>query len=85
MKLDDKGRCPNCLRKPLPYHREGRFFCDRCCRTFEMTTGDQCPNWAWGRNVDTGDFFSIYPNNGRHTYMNAKPTAAALRRAALTN
>jgi hypothetical protein len=85
MKIDDKGRCPNCLRKPLPYRRERRFFCPPCCRSFDMDTGEQRPNWAWAINIDNGEFFSVYRNDDKHHYMNAKPTAVALKRSALTS
>jgi hypothetical protein len=51
--LDDKGRC--CGRKPLVYkrfqsagHPAGRF-CVRCDRCYDLQSGDQIPNWAYGR------------------------------------
>lgn len=78
MKLDDKGRCPNCLRKPLPYRREHHFFCHTCCRQYRMSDGEQQPNWAWEW---VGELWRpTYPDDGDHTYIHAKPTAAALRR-----
>lgn len=79
MRLDDKGRCPNCLRKPLPYRRERHYFCHTCCRQFNMQTGEQEPNWAWEKSK--GEWLPTYPDNGTHIYMNAKPSAAALRRS----
>lgn len=80
MKLDAKGRCPNFLKKPLLYRIEGHFFCHKCCRQYGVLTGDQEPNWAW-RLVRDGAWEPTYPDNGRHDYMNAKPSAAALRRS----
>jgi hypothetical protein len=81
MELDEKGRCPNCLKKPLSYKREGHFFCHRCCRQYSMLTGDQEPNWAW-RLIATDKWEPTYPDDGSADhYMHAKPTAAALRRS----
>lgn len=47
MRLNDKGQCPVCLIKPLPYKRQGKYFCHRCCRDFDLATGEFEPNWAW--------------------------------------
>lgn len=79
MKLDAKGRCPNCLRKPLAYKRQQSFFCHRCCRAFEIDTGEQRPNWAWALNVDNGQYVPTYKDGD---YQHTKPTAAAVRMAA---
>lgn len=45
MKLDNKGRC--CGRKPIPYKRPPRLFCDRCDRSYNAATKEQIENWAW--------------------------------------
>ncbi len=83
MKLDEKVRCPNCLRKPLTYRRERHFFCAPCCRQYSMDTGEQQENWAW-RLVD-GKWQTTYPDDGKPDhYGRAKPTAAALRKAKIS-
>lgn len=46
-KLDENGRCPACLVKPLVYKREPHKFCWRCDRAFNLETGEQIANWAW--------------------------------------
>lgn len=46
-RLDNKGRCPNCLVKPLKYTREPHFFCHRCDRAFDLNTEEMIDNWAW--------------------------------------
>ena len=76
MKLNDRGQCPNCLVKPIPYRRPVRHFCHRCCRIFNVV-GDQVENWAWKAD-SSGVFVPTYP---AHDYPNAKPTHAAPRRA----
>lgn len=88
MKLDDKGRCPNCLIKPLVYktdngarHPRGKY-CHRCSRSFNMETGEQQPNWAW--HLAGGEWA---PQNPGSDYATAKPdertSRAAARRDAL--
>lgn len=54
--LDHKGRC--CGRKPIEYKSgvttpEGfpHKFCDRCDRSYDIDTGQQIVNWAWGKNA----------------------------------
>ena len=58
MNLDEKGRC--CGLKPLVYKRDRRRFCHRCDREFDIDTGEQVSNWAWGRcdipACNCGDF-----------------------------
>lgn len=76
MRLDDKGRCPNCLRKPLEYRRERVLFCHTCCRLFEMATGEWIANWAW-KHGKCG-LEAAYPT---HDYALATPSPAARRRA----
>lgn len=80
MKLDHKGRCPNCLKKPLEYRREGHFFCHKCCRQYSMLTGDQEVNWAWRLKREDVWEPTYAATGGQNDYMNAKPSAAALRR-----
>lgn len=53
--LDDKGRC--CGRKPVVYKREGRRFCTRCEKSFNLATGQQVANWAY--RVDGDEAFRI--------------------------
>lgn len=82
LRLDDCGRCPNCLRKPMPYKRDGHWFCMKCCRAYRMPGGEQINNWAWH---PCGDGFIPHyiPNaqNRSGEYALAKPSRAALRRA----
>ncbi|WP_027578519.1 hypothetical protein [Bradyrhizobium sp. Ai1a-2] len=80
MKLDAKGRCPNCLKKPIAYQREQRFFCHRCCRSYDMKTGEQRDNWAWKRGGD-GLWAATHNTGTAGDYQHAKPSAAAIRRA----
>lgn len=47
MRLNDKGQCPACLRKPIPYKRDRFYFCVKCDRSFGMADGTFQPNWAW--------------------------------------
>lgn len=55
MKLNDKGQCPVCKRKPLRYtggswrNTKREFFCAKCDRSFDLDTGEQMENWAWKR------------------------------------
>ncbi|WP_454629434.1 hypothetical protein [Bradyrhizobium cenepequi] len=79
MTLDPKGRCPNCLIKPISYSREHRFFCHRCCRSYDMTTGEQRDNWAWRLGGD-GQWAPTHSDTAGD-YQHAKPTEAAQRRA----
>lgn len=53
MKIDPQGRC--CGRKPIHY-KGGSFasplgapllFCPRCNREYDVSTGEQRPNWAF--------------------------------------
>lgn len=46
-KLNEKGQCPPCKKKPLTYKRQGMRFCTRCCREYDIDTGWQIDNWAW--------------------------------------
>lgn len=64
MRLDDKGRCPECRRKPLHYKRDGgpHFFCPRCDRAFHDETHEQIPNWAW--NLVDGELHAKYRAKG---------------------
>ena len=71
MKLNDKGQCPNCLIKPLVYKREPHKFCRRCCRSFDIDSGEQIKNWAW-QKVENG-FAPTHPST--HRYVTAKAKA----------
>lgn len=77
LRLDSQGRCPNCLLKPLPYRRDGHFFCHRCCRAYSIESGAQVQNWAWKTADST--FTPTYPSS---EYVTIQPTEAAKRRAA---
>lgn len=67
MKLDEKGRCPECAIKPLVYkkaHGPGhprQKFCHRCCRSYDLETGQQQANWAWKIDAGSG-FISTVPS-----------------------
>lgn len=60
MRLNEKGQCPQCLIKPLVYKRNNgpdhppQRFCHRCCRSFNLETGEQQGNWAWAACTDGG-------------------------------
>lgn len=45
--LNEKGQCPPCGRKPIPYKRDGHWYCCKCNRAYSMATGEQIQNWAW--------------------------------------
>lgn len=47
VKLNDKGQCPACLRKPLTYKRDRFYSCIKCHRHFDLCTGMQIESWAW--------------------------------------
>lgn len=47
MRLNEKGQCPVCLIKSIPYKRFRHYFCHRCDRAYSMDTGEQIDNWAW--------------------------------------
>lgn len=50
LKLNEKGQCPKCLKKPIPYkgvHAERQKFCARCDRSYDFDTGVQRANWAY--------------------------------------
>lgn len=84
MKLDDKGRCPNCLRKPIPYKRDKHWFCHTCCRQYAMADGEQQDNWAW--ELIEGVWTPKYKDSGTADYYGrAKPTDAAIRKAEASN
>lgn len=64
MLLDDKGRC--CGRKPIHY-KGGSFasppgspmlFCHRCCREYDVTSGEQRPNWKYKLCPDCGRYMA---------------------------
>lgn len=82
MEIDSKGRCPNCLIKPLRYRGgDPQFFCHRCSRRFNVDTGKHVPNHSWvvGGN---GELVAKYPEQ---EYASVKPSAATLRAAARTD
>ena len=47
IKLNEKGQCPICKIKPLPYKRDKMYFCCRCDRAYNMETKELKTNWAW--------------------------------------
>lgn len=49
-KLNVKGQCPYCSKKPLMYKRDGGYyFCTRCNRQWDLT-GNFQENFMWDRN-----------------------------------
>lgn len=49
-RLNEKGQCPFCLKKPLIYKRIGKYFCCRCNRDFDLKTGTFKENFAWDQD-----------------------------------
>jgi hypothetical protein len=49
--LNDRGQCPACHHKPIPYKRTRHLFCPRCDRAYDMDSGVQIDNWAWRDGV----------------------------------
>jgi hypothetical protein len=49
--LNERGQCPACSRKPIPYKRTRHLFCPRCDRAYDMDSGAQIDNWAWSDGV----------------------------------
>jgi len=45
--LNKKGQCPVCKIKPLVYKRNSKYFCHRCDRAYELSSGIQIENWAY--------------------------------------
>ncbi len=86
LKLDEHGRCPNCLIKPLTYRRDRKFYCCRCDREYDMATGEQQPSSAW-LAAGEGQFIPKYgPDDppACSDYVRAKPSEATRRAAAKT-
>lgn len=79
-KIDDFGRCPDCLIKPLVYRRDRHLFCHRCCRSYDMENGEQVNGSMWKCQPD-GTFEPEYPNSD---YVTASANEATRKRAALT-
>ena len=72
-KINDKGQCPVCLRKPLVYKRPPHLFCYRCDRAYAPDTGKQIQNHAWS-TMDGGLTFNAnYPTQ---EYANVKDKSA---------
>jgi hypothetical protein len=46
-RLNEKGQCPVCKRKPTIYKRDRRKFCTGCDRAFDIETGEQIQNFAY--------------------------------------
>ena len=46
-KINEKGQCPVCKIKPLTYKRSNTYFCFRCDREFNLSTGIQQSNFAY--------------------------------------
>ncbi len=47
MKLNEKGQCPECHKKPLTYKRDGVYYCTGCSREFNLQTGEWKANYHW--------------------------------------
>jgi len=47
IKLNEKGQCPYCRRKPLTYKRTNKYFCAGCSRQFNLSTGKMEENFCW--------------------------------------
>ena len=68
MKLNEKGQCPPCKRKPLLYKRahgpndpiNGFHFCFSCDRAYSRSTGEQIENWAWKKG-ENGEWIEKHP------------------------
>ena len=45
--LNDKGQCPHCKRKPIPYKSSQYYYCFLCDRAYSMQSHAQIENWAW--------------------------------------
>lgn len=53
MRLNDKGQCPACLKKPRVYKRKPHpmLFCARCGAEYDPVTYEQRDNFAWHQNI----------------------------------
>lgn len=47
MKLNAKGQCPPCKRKPLVYKTTQIYFCFKCDRAYDLDTKEQVENFHW--------------------------------------
>lgn len=47
IKLNEKGQCPYCKRKPLVYKRTKKYFCCKCNRQYDLSTGEFQENFQW--------------------------------------
>lgn len=58
-RLDERGRCPVCRIKAIPYAHPPHFYCGRCDRCYARPSGEQVANWAWFKRG--GGFEATYP------------------------
>ena len=72
--INQFGQCPNCLRKPIPYRRQGRLYCPKCNREYDMERGHQTENWAWEWNGHT-----FVPRHPTHAYVSVSASKQARR------
>lgn len=48
IRLNEKGQCPYCKKKPLFYKKPTtHYFCARCDRSYSVETKEMIENWAW--------------------------------------
>lgn len=50
IKLNEKGQCTFCKRKPLTYKRDGMYYCCKCKRAYSMETQTLIENFAYRAN-----------------------------------
>lgn len=64
MKLNERGQCPACKRKPLIYKSDWKLCCLRCGRYYDPITEEQMENYQWKRNAD-GEWVEDYDESRR--------------------
>jgi hypothetical protein len=61
MKLNEKGQCPACKKKPRVYKSQRMLCCIRCERYYDLA-GDQIENYNWKKN-ESGEWVEDYDAN----------------------
>ena len=71
-RLNEKGQCPICKRKPTVYKRDQKKFCTHCDRAFNIETGEQIQNFAYRKITpdtfqrDCSDDLELMEARGRY-------------------
>jgi hypothetical protein len=88
VRLNEKGQCPLCKRKPLVYKKNDFKYCARCGRTFDIETGEQIQRGGQYRKIapdkferDCFDEEDLLEAQGRHREARERRRAQLRREA----